>query len=69
MAGILDSLLSSLGKTVTAEAAIKASKTEDGSIDPAKAAGIAMGLGCSSPNDLALLGAMLEEEGAFDRDR
>ncbi len=69
MAGLLEGLLGSLGKTVAAEAAIKASKNEDGSIDTAKAAGTAIGLGCSSPNDLALLGAMLEEEGAFGKDR
>ena len=48
--------------------AVQASKGSDGKPDPYKAAGIAAGLGHTSPSDIAMLGGMLGSQGAFRDD-
>ena len=62
--GFLESLL----KSAELYAAVKASKDSKGKPDPYKAAGIAAGMGHTSLEDTAMLGAILGSEGAFDDD-
>lgn len=62
--GFLEGLL----KTAGMYAAVQASKNSKGKPDPYKAAGMVAGLGYTSLDDTAQLGAMLGAEGAFDDD-
>ncbi len=60
-------LLDDLEKGVRFQAAINASKDSAGKPDPYAAAGIVMGMGKGySLKDAAILGSMLERQGAFD---
>lgn len=59
--------LDDLEKAARFQAAINASKDSSGKPDPYAAAGIVMGQGKGySSQDAAMLGAMLERQGAFD---
>ena len=64
--GFFEGLLEDFCKSMEIQGAIEASKDENGKIDVAKATGISMGLGNTSLDDMALMGAMLGAEGAFD---
>ena len=55
-------------KGVALKMAVEASRDENGKPDPYKATGMAMGVGYTSMKDVAMLGAMLDHEGAFDED-
>ena len=66
--GFFDGLVEDFASTMEMKAAIEASRDENGKIDVAKATGISMGLGHMSDNDIAMMGAMLGAEGAFDDD-
>lgn len=66
--GFFDELVEDFVSTMEMKAAIEASRDENGRIDIAKATGISMGLGHTSDNDIAMMGALLGAEGAFDED-
>lgn len=59
--------LDDLGKNLSFQAMIEASKDKNGKPDPWKAAGMAAGMGLD-PSQIADLGAMLGAQGAFDED-
>ncbi len=64
--GFFDQMAEDLAKNLMLKGAVEASKDENGKIDIAKATGIAMGFGYTSDSDLAMLGAILGADGAFD---
>ena len=66
--GFFDELVEDFASTMEMKAAIEASRDKNGKIDIAKATGISMGLGHTSDNDIAMMGALLGTEGAFDDD-
>ena len=66
--GFFDELAEDFASTMEMKAAIEASRDENGKVDKWKATGIAMGLGHTSDDDIAMMGAMLGAEGAFDDD-
>ena len=59
--------LDDLGKSLSFQAMIEASKDKNGKPDPWKVAGMAAGMGLD-PSQLAGLGAMLGAQGGFDED-
>lgn len=65
--GILDEFVEGVIKDIERAAIIESSRDKKtGKADPYKAAGIAAGLGYTSLDDMAQLGAMLGADGAFD---
>ena len=66
--GFFDGLVEDFVSTMEMKAAIEASRDKNGKIDVAKATGISMGLGHMSDSDIAMMGALLGAEGAFDDD-
>lgn len=65
--GILDEFVEGVIKDIGRAAIIESSRDKKtGKADPYKAAGIAAGLGYTSLDDMAQLGAMLGADGAFD---
>lgn len=67
--GLLESLLDGLLDCIIINAAVQASKEENGKPDPYKAAGMLYDAkGTLSDSDLAELGTILGAEGAFDDD-
>ncbi len=66
--GFFDGLVEDFATSLEMKAAIEASRNENGKVDKWKATGIAMGLGHTSDDDIAMMGAMLGAEGAFDED-
>lgn len=67
--GFFEGLIDDFFKILKLRSVVEWSKDEKGKPDPAKATGIAMGLGSSSFEDLALMNAMLATDGAFDGDK
>ena len=63
-----DGLMEDFAAAMDTKAAIEASRDANGKIDVAKATGLAMGLGHTSDNDLAIMAGVLGAEGAFDSD-
>ena len=57
-----------LGKSITYQGMIEASKDKNGKPDKWKVAGMAAGMGLNS-SQLATLGAMLGAQGGFDDDK
>lgn len=66
--GFFDQMLEDFSRNARLKAIVEASRDENGKIDVAKATGISMGLGNTSSQDIAMLGAILGAEGAFDDD-
>ena len=64
--GFLEGLAEGIGRHLDLKLAIKASRDENGKIDVGKASGLFAGHAHTSSQDLALFGAMLGAEGAFD---
>lgn len=67
--GFFEGLFDDFFKILKLRSVIEWNKDEKGKPAPAKATGIAMGLGSSSFEDLALMNAMLATDGAFDGDK
>lgn len=66
--GFFDQLIEDAAKNTRMKAIVESSRDENGKIDIAKATGISLGLGNTSDRDIAMLGAILGSEGAFDDD-
>ena len=64
--GFFDGLMEDFAATLDMKAAIEITRDKNGKVDAAKATGIAMGLGHTSDNDIALMAGMLGADGAFD---
>ena len=64
--GLMDTLVEGFARSLALKGAVEASRDEYGKVDKWKATGIAMGLGRTSFEDVAQLGAILGAEGAFD---
>lgn len=67
--GFFDGLVDDFCRDLELKAAIEASRDENGNVDKWAATGAAFGLGHTSDDDIAMLGAMLGAEGAFDPDK
>lgn len=66
--GFFDSLVDDFCRDIELRGAIEAARDENGEVDKWAATGMAMGLGHTSDDDIAMLAAMLGAEGAFDDD-
>lgn len=64
--GFFDGLVEDFAASLEMKAAIEDSRDENGKVDKWKATGLAMGLGHTSDDDIAMMGALLGAEGAFD---
>ena len=65
---LFDATLDDITAALEIDLALKASRDRNGKADKWKATGIAMGMGHTSDFDIAMMGAMLGAEGAFDDD-
>lgn len=67
--GFFDDFIEDFAKSYEMQRIIEFSKDENGKVDRAKATGIAMGLGHTSWDDMALFGAMLEKQGRLTKNK
>lgn len=66
--GFFEELMEGARRDIELKSAIEATRDKSGKVNKWTATGAALGLGHTSDEDIAILGAMLGAQGTFDND-